>query len=336
MKKVIMFVATLMALNTSFSFAQGGWNALKGFGKIVTLKPNTINFDKIETNLPGKIIIEIGKAQSLSIEIDDNLSNFLTIKEDDKEHKLTFKFDFQEKKEKMWVQNTNILVRITMPEMSVFTQKSNGDAEINGLYGRYFRAENYGNGNIILRGAKMDVCDIESQGNGDINAENLTATKAKIRLRGNGDVRFNATETYEARLNGNGNIQNIGTGKATTIDRQGNGRIINENQGSLKQVQSSTNTPTEKIKIQFQNNSALPRKVAFVFYEPSQKGANSTSIKVLMPLTSAFFEVEVGTRFYNANSEQVDVVMSGAKLTDKPLYTVQRGDSGKVVKIFGN
>jgi DUF4097 and DUF4098 domain-containing protein YvlB len=182
----------------------------------------------------------------------------------------------------------------------------------------------------------MDVCDIESQGNGDINAENLTATKAKIRLRGNGDVRFNATETYEARLNGNGNIQNTGTGKATTIERQGNGRVINENEKPVKQVQSSMNTPPEKIKIQFQNNSALPRKVAFVFYEPSQKGSNSTSIKVLMPLTSAFFEVEVGTRFYNANSEQVDIVMSGAKLTDKPLYTVQSGDNGKVVKIFGN
>lgn len=336
MKKIILFVAIFMTFNTSFSFAQGGWNALKGSGKIITLNPKTINFDKIETNLPGKMVIEVGKEKSLSIEIDDNLSNFLTIKEDDKEHKLTFKFDFQEKEKKSWVQNTNIVVRVTMPEMSVFTQKSNSDAEISGLYGRYFRAENYGNGNIILRGAKVDKCDIDSQGNGDINAENLTAIQAKVRLRGNGDVRFNAAETYEARLNGNGNIQNIGTGTATTIDRQGNGQVINRNQKSVKQEKNTDDKPQKKIKIQFQNNSALPRKVAFVFYEPSQKGSNSTSIKVLMPLTSAFFEVEVGTRFYNANREQVDVVMSGAKLTDKPLYVVQSGDNGKVVKIFEN
>lgn len=332
MKKIIMLVAILLAFNTSFSFAQGGWNALKGSGKIVTLRPNTIDFDKIETNLPGKIIIEVGKAKSLEIEIDDNLSNFLTIKEDDKEHKLTFKFDLQEKKEKIWVQNTNIVVRVSMPEMSVFTQKSNGDAEVNGLYGRYFRAENYGNGNIILRGAKIDVCDIESQGNGDINAANLTATKAKVRLKGNGNVRFNATDSYEAKLNGNGDIQNSGTGKATKIDRVGNGNVTDEK--PMKSNQGSTENAPQKVKIRFQNNSAVPRKVAFIFYEPSENGRNSTAIKVLLPIANASFSVEVGTRFYNADGDQVGTLMGGGKLSDKPFYTVQSGDNAKRVKLY--
>ncbi len=334
MKKVIMFIVILMVSNNIFTFAQGGWSSLKGSGKTIMLKPEVIDFDKIETQINAKIIVEIGKPKSLSIEIDDNLSNLLTIEQDDAAHKLTFKLDKTKLGKNTWVQNANIVVKISMPEMSVFTQRSNGKADISGLNGRYFRAENYGNGDILLRGAKVDVFDLESRGNGDVNAADLEATKAKISLQGNGQVRFNAAKTYEAELNGNGDIQNIGEGQATKINRVGNGQITDEKQKSVKRYQGAVDNPTEQIRIRFQNNSALPRKIAFIFYEPSKNGSNATAIKVLAPLMSATFTVEVGTRFYNANSQQVDTVMSGAKLTDTPFYIVQSGDKDKLVKLF--
>ena len=334
MKKIFILLMLLLASNKNISFAQGGWSTLKGSGKIVTLKPELIDFDKIETHINGKVVIEVGKKKSIEIEIDDNLSNLLNIEQDEQEHKLTFKWDLKKTAKNTWIQNAHIIVKVSMPEMSVFTQKSNGDAEIIGLTGRYFRAENYGNGDIILRGVKMDVCDIDSRGNGDVNATDLVATKTKVSLRGNGQVRFNAAETYEADLNGNGDIQNVGTGKATKISQMGNGRVIDDKQKSKKNYQGAVDITPDKIKIRFQNNSAVPRKIAFVYYEPSQNGSNGTSIKVLMPLTYATFTVEVGTRFYNANNEQVNTVMSGAKLTDKPLFVVQNGDDGKLVKLF--
>lgn len=331
MKKILILGAILLVVNTPFSFAQGGWKSIKGSGKIVILKPNVIDFDKIETAMSCKMLIEVGKTKSLEIEIDDNLSNFLTINEDDKEHKLTFKLDLT-KTGKTWIENANIVVRVTMPEMSMFTQKSNGNVEINGLNGRYFRAENFGNGDIILRGAKIDLFDIDSEGNGDVNADGLTATTAKVSLRGNGQVYFNATDTYEAKLNGNGDIRNSGTGKATKIDRIGNGNVTDEK--LMKRYQGTKEGAREKLKVRFQNNSAVPRKVAFIFYEPSENGRNSTSIKVLLPMANASFTVEVGTRFYNADSEQVGTVMGGGKLSDKPFYTVQSGDNAKTVKLY--
>ena len=265
MKKVIMLIVVLMISNNIISFAQGGWSSLKGSGKTVMLAPEVIDFDKIETQINAKIVIEIGKPKSLAIEIDDNLSNLLTIEQDDAEHKLTFKLDKTKLGKNTWIQNANIVIKVSMPEMSVFTQRANGEAEILGLNGRYFRAENYGNGDILLRGAKVDVFDLESRGNGGVNATDLEATNAKISLQGNGQVRFNATKTYEAELSGNGDIQNVGEGEATKINRVGNGRITNDRQKSIKRSQGAVDNPTEKVRIRFQNNSALPRKIAFIF-----------------------------------------------------------------------
>ncbi len=250
----------------------------------MTLKPNVINFDKIRTDISCKIRIEVGKAKSLEIDIDDNLSNLLDIQEDEKEHKLTLKLDLKKTGKNSWVQSANIVVRITMPEMSVFTQNSNGDTEIEGL------------------------------------------------LRGNGQIRFDATDSYEAKLDGNGDIQNVGTVKATKIDRIGNGRVSDEK--LVKRYRGAVDEVKDKIKIRFQNNSAIPQKIAFIFYEPSQNGSNGTVIKVLMPFASASFKVEVGTRFYNANEGQVGTVMGGGKLREKPLYIVKKGDDGKLVKIY--
>ncbi len=332
MIKIFILVVSLFFFNKTCTFAQGEWTSLKGSGKVVTLKPNVIDFDKISTDISCKMRIEVGKAKSLEIDIDDNLSNLLDIQEDEKEHKLTLKLDLKKTGKNSWVQSANIVVRITLPEMSVFTQNSNGDTEIEGLNGRYFRAENYGNGDIILRGGKVDVFDIDSKGNGDVNAVELTAMKVNVSLRGNGQIRFDATDSYEAKLDGNGDIQNVGTGKAAKIDRIGNGRVSDEK--LMKRYQGAVDEVKDKIKIRFQNNSAVPRKIAFIFYEPSQNGSNSTVIKVLMPFASASFKVEVGTRFYNANEGQVGTVMGGGKLKEKPLYIVEKGDDGKWVKIY--
>ncbi|MBL7815151.1 MAG: DUF2807 domain-containing protein [Saprospiraceae bacterium] len=225
MKNLIVFVVAIGLLNSVSVLAQEQWRSIEGSGNIVNVKPDVIDFDKIEVDFSAKVLIRIGQAKSLDIEIDDNLSDFLLIQGDNKEHKLTFKLDKKKLGSNTWLKNNNIVIKVTMPEMSVYTQKSNGEAQIVGLNGRYFRAENFGNGDILLRGSKVDVLDIDLKGNGDVDAVDLTAAKAKVNLKGNGNVRFNASETYEVDLYGNGDVENTGLGIATRINRVGNGSV---------------------------------------------------------------------------------------------------------------
>lgn len=88
----------------------------------------------------------------------------------------------------------------------------------------------------------------------------------------------------------------------------------------------------ETIKVIFKNNSILPRKYTIVSYSPEQDG-NSTNGVMMMPNGTKEFEVSTGTKFYLADSQQVDVVMSGNKLTGKPFYVAKAEDNGKTINL---
>lgn len=98
-------------------------------------------------------------------------------------------------------------------------------------------------------------------------------------------------------------------------------------------------TPTAKpdkgVTITLRNNSMLPRKVSLISYAPGETG-NGTVIFMLAPLVGAkSFTFPVGTRLYLANSEQVDVVMSGKRIdSGPPFLTVKKEDDKKIISIF--
>jgi hypothetical protein len=85
----------------------------------------------------------------------------------------------------------------------------------------------------------------------------------------------------------------------------------------------------QKVTVNLKNNSALPRKFMVITYQPSNNGSNCTNGMLLMPTFSKAFEVEVGTRFFIADSRQVNTVMGGQKLSGTPFLTVKAEDAGK-------
>lgn len=87
------------------------------------------------------------------------------------------------------------------------------------------------------------------------------------------------------------------------------------------------------VSFKLRNNSLLPKKVAFVTYEPGQTG-NGTNIFMMGPYGTSRRRLPVGTKVYLANSEQVDVVMAGKRLdSGKPFLTVTKEIDGKTFNI---
>lgn len=218
--KTLAFTIT-MALVSLLASAQ-----LKGSGKIKTKTYNFKNFDKVYfENLDGRMEIEIGKAFSISIQIDDNLENIFTVRENAAEYELILCFQ-DNWNNKKYIEDTNLTVKITMPEASVIKNTGNSNLNIINVIGRYFRIENNGNGDTKISG-RTDSLDIVKSGNGTINAEKLKAIKADVKNTGNGDVNVNVSQLLTAKLNGNGNIKNIGKAPFdSNSKRTGNGDLI--------------------------------------------------------------------------------------------------------------
>ncbi len=105
-----------------------------------------------------------------------------------------------------------------------------------------------------------------------------------------------------------------------------------------KTVNTETPVPTNManlpmVSFKLRNNSLLPKKVAFITYEPGQTG-NGTTIFMMGPYGTQKRRLPVGTKVYLANSEQVDVVMSGKRLdSGKPFLTVTKEADGKTFNI---
>ena len=219
MKKLILAIGLIVT--STFAYAQ-----LNGSGKTITKNFDYNNFDKVYfEDVNGKIEVEIGAKWSVSVTIDDNLESLLAFKENASENELTVYFK-SNRNNRMYIESTNIKIKITMPEASVIRNDGNASLMVTGVLDRYFRLENYGNSTSRVTGT-ADELDLKNTGNGNVNLSDLKAKKAVITCRGNGNATVNASDEIIATVSGNGNVVN--KGKASFDNRSsrtGNGNLL--------------------------------------------------------------------------------------------------------------
>lgn len=222
MKKLIL-IAILITASVIAAEAQKG--PLRGSGRVVSKSFDYKNFDKVSfEDFNGRIEVEVGKPFSIQVMIDDNLEPLLRVEKDNAENLLRVSLD-NNKNGRLYLEDTNIKIKVSLPEASVISHRGNSDMKIWGIVGRYFRLEHTGNGNAILEG-QIDEFDVKKAGNGDINAKKLMTKVAKVKSYGNGDVAINSMISLHASGAGNGNILQFGQGKIEAMSGiMGNGEV---------------------------------------------------------------------------------------------------------------
>ena len=198
---------------------------LFGSGKIITREFNYKDFDKVNIeDFDGQIEIEVGKPYAIKIEIDENLEPRLRVNKDDAENQLKITLEGN-KNGKLYLENTRIKIRISMPEASVISHRGNTNVHVRGIVGRYFRLETSGNGDVFLQGS-IDELDIKKSGNGGVKAEKLICKIAKVKSYGNGNVTVNSQISLKANGTGNCSIMQTGPGKIDPMSGViGNGAV---------------------------------------------------------------------------------------------------------------
>jgi hypothetical protein len=196
MKKLILTIVTLINL---FS-ATAQRDPLEGSGKIVNKNFTFTNFDKVNLmDLDGVAEIEVGKPFSISAAIDDNLEELLSVS---KENKTLHIFLKGNRNNRMYIENTNIKIRISVPFLSSVQLDGNNGLTINGIAGYFFKVKCTGNGSVTLNGT-VSKLDVVCTGNGNVNARNLIANDISITRRGNGNVYTNKEKVDAITSNDN-------------------------------------------------------------------------------------------------------------------------------------
>lgn len=126
------------------------------------------------------------------------------------------------------------------------------------------------------------------------------------------------------------------TGLILTVTATDEGKTLTTDTGATEitpVVAAVASVAPKNVTIRLHNPSLLPRKIALISYEPGEIG-NSTNIFTMGPKGTSSFRFPVGTKLYTADSEQVNVVMSGKRIDNsKPFLTVKAGDAGKAFAV---
>lgn len=103
--------------------------------------------------------------------------------------------------------------------------------------------------------------------------------------------------------------------------------------GTVTPIETSKPADEGGVKFQLHNTSLLPRKVTLVSYAPGETGNGTYGFMMGMKGNKSVY-FPVGTKLYIANSDQVDVVMSGKRIdSGKPFMIVKKEDAGKVIDL---
>ncbi len=181
MKKIFLIIATLIFV--SFGYAQRG--PLQGSRKIINKTFSFTNFDKVNLrDLDGVAEIEVGKPFGISVAIDDNLAELLAVSADDNTVDISLKGN---RNNRMYIENTNIKIKISLPSLVYVLHDGNNRLTINGIAGDYFKIKCIDNGSATLSGT-VDKLDIVCTGNGTVNARKLVANNIETTRRGNGNI----------------------------------------------------------------------------------------------------------------------------------------------------
>ena len=307
----ISFSATAQSTYSRYNGEK--WEQLGGSGKLVQLNTPVAAFSNVEiSHMNVQVVVESNtQTCALEVSIDDNLKDFFRYKVEGATLKLSM--DLSGGKYKRWLSSNNTVVTIKAPSLQVLSNKGNTSITVKEMKQSSFNLISDGNADISLTGSSNEFY-LHSHGNSDIDAGKFVTHKTTINTTGNSEIRVNAKELVE---------QNV----------KGNVEIVNEYNMPSASVTVKKESITEMVRFKLRNNSILPSKVIVISYRPDEKG-NGTTAFVMMPYGTRTYRFPAGTKIYLASQQQVNTVMSGAKISDQPPFlTVKKEDNNQTFNI---
>jgi Putative auto-transporter adhesin, head GIN domain len=106
----------------------------------------------------------------------------------------------------MYIENTNIKIKIALPSLVYVLHDGNNGLTINGITGEYFKIKCIDNGSATLTGS-VNKLDIVCAGNGTVNAVKLSAKNIETTRRGNGNIFTSKEVAVGAESNEKNNLK---------------------------------------------------------------------------------------------------------------------------------
>jgi hypothetical protein len=211
----MMRAAGLALLGLLLSACDGGRNSVRGSGTLASEPRSVSGFDEVVLEGIGDLIIDVGGAESLTIEAESNLLPVLTSTVTDSILTLSSSEPISPTKP-----ITYTLGAIDLEGISI---SGTGDVVAPNLSCETFKAAASGSGTFDV-GGRCDRLELSIAGSGDFDGQELTVASASVSIDGSGDSIVRVTESLSVVINGSGDVEYIGH-PTTVLDINGSGEV---------------------------------------------------------------------------------------------------------------
>jgi hypothetical protein len=192
----LMAVVLLLTAGNAAAFSFGK-DTIEGSGDMETRELDLKEFQKIDVGGAFDLEITLGDEQKVTMTIDDNLWDNLEAEV----HGNTLEIDW----DKSCQPDSDCTVVIVVRELKGMDIHGAADVEIEGYHGDSFSFDVSGAAELEMDG-EVDELDINVSGAGDIDTRDLMAKSVEISVSGAGEAKVYASESFEGRVSGVGNI----------------------------------------------------------------------------------------------------------------------------------
>jgi hypothetical protein len=155
-------------------------------------------FEQVELDGSPSVEIEVGPAQSVRVEGDDNIVPLITTVVADNTLKISSNDSYRAK--------TPIKVSITVPRLVGVAGLGSGSIGARGVVADNFAASLHGSGAIQLAGTATALA-ASLDGSGSLAAAALATARVAVSINGSGGADVHATEQVVANINGSGSVR---------------------------------------------------------------------------------------------------------------------------------
>ena len=217
-------------------------DGIKGSGNIRTEKRNVDQFTGVKTS--GSIDIEIrgGEPQSVEVEADDNVLQYIIVSVSNGMLDVRYKpnMSFTNVHTKVYVTANNldrvftsgsgdIISTDTLHDDKQIEINSSGSGDIKLFVDApSIKSHSDGSGNISIQG-RTKIFNCSSDGSGDIQCKRLLSETANVSISGSGNAHVYASVKLKASTDGSGGIYYSGNPASPEIHKSGSGEIESEN-----------------------------------------------------------------------------------------------------------
>jgi hypothetical protein len=231
---VFLLVASACGVNVHL-----GDNAINGSGKRVTETREVSGFDEVVLAGSGELYIEQGDEETLTVETDDNVMDYVKTEVEGDTLVLGFKDNFRVSVRQPVVFHLTVrdLESVTLAgsgkvmaeplETDKLTVNLPGSGEMtfDKVETTRLHVTIAGSGNITIDNGSATSEEINMLGSGDFDGKNFQVEDASAIIAGSGNIDVRTSSKLTAKILGSGNIRYYGDPETIEIDTAGSGNI---------------------------------------------------------------------------------------------------------------